>query len=177
MKPNLAKLVCALVLLGAAATANAQLSWNWVYTGYWNVGSGTLTTTTDDPDGYYQITGITGTYGEWGISQFDIDSLQTSSSNDGLPYNHLLAGGVLDSAGLGFFIEGVGYVRIYQDSQSSQQFTDSIGDDNLRSDVFIGSFTATSDTASVPEPSQIISMLALSGLGGLGALVKFRRRK
>jgi hypothetical protein len=32
-------------------------------------------------------------------------------------------------------------------------------------------------TAAVPEPSQIISLLALSGIGGLGALVKFRRRK
>ncbi|MEI7808827.1 MAG: PEP-CTERM sorting domain-containing protein [Verrucomicrobiota bacterium] len=42
-----------------------------------------------------------------------------------------------------------------------------------------GDFTAslTSDTASVPEPSQIVSLLALSGLGGFGALVKLRRRK
>jgi hypothetical protein len=39
-----------------------------------------------------------------------------------------------------------------------------------------GTFTAAA-TSSVPEPSQIISMLALSGIGGLGALVKFRRRK
>jgi hypothetical protein len=174
MKTNLTKLLCTLVLLGAAATANAQLSWNWAYNGYWNDGSGTLTTTAD-LGGYYQITGITGTYGEYGISQFDIDSLQTSSSSDGLPDNHLLAGGVLDSAGLGFFIMGQGWVRIYQDSQSSQQFTDSIGDDNLRSDI--GSFTATPATSSVPEPSQIISLLALSGIGGLGALVKLRRRK
>ena len=46
-------------------------------------------------------------------------------------------------------------------------------------DIGTGTFTAslTSDTASVPEPSQIVSLLALSGLGGFGALVKLRRRK
>ena len=61
MKHNLTKIVCALALLGAAVTANAQLSWNWVYGGDMS-GSGTLTTTAN-LGGYYQITGITGTFG------------------------------------------------------------------------------------------------------------------
>jgi hypothetical protein len=40
-----------------------------------------------------------------------------------------------------------------------------------------GNTTFTASTAAVPEPSQVVSMLALSVMGGAGALVKFRRRK
>ena len=38
-----------------------------------------------------------------------------------------------------------------------------------------GTFTATAVAA--PEPSQVISMLSLAGMGGAGLLLKLRRRK
>ena len=41
----------------------------------------------------------------------------------------------------------------------------------------IGNFTATEVTAA-PEPSQVISLLSLAGMGGAGLLVRrFRNRK
>ena len=36
---------------------------------------------------------------------------------------------------------------------------------------------AAFDVAAVPEPSQVVAMLALSAVGGVGALLRFRRRK
>jgi len=41
----------------------------------------------------------------------------------------------------------------------------------------IGQYLVEFGTASVPEPSQIISLLTLSAVGGVGAVARFRRRK
>jgi hypothetical protein len=64
----------------------------------------------------------------------------------------------------------------YTDFYPSGPFSTSLGDLSIDSASGTGTFTAAA-TSSVPEPSQIISLLALSGIGGLGALVKLRRRK
>ena len=76
MNTKLTKLLCTLALLGAAATANASLIWDWSYGGD-KSGSGTLTTGDLDPGGYYQITGITGTFGGDRVPYYNITSLQT----------------------------------------------------------------------------------------------------
>ena len=176
MKHNLTKIVCALALLGAAVTANAQLSWNWVYGGDMS-GSGTLTTTAN-LGGYYQITGITGTFGGDGKPIYNITGLQTGWVPEGanIPDNHLLADGIVSLQGLGFSLGGSQNVYLFQDMPETYPSHVRVSGDYFPN-ADTGNFSATLDTASVPEPSQIVSLLALSGLGGFGALVKFRRRK
>lgn len=50
------------LLLGASKRASASMLWNWSYTGAGVSASGTfMTDATPDADGFYQITGITGT--------------------------------------------------------------------------------------------------------------------
>ena len=72
-----------------------------------------------------------------------------------------------DGAGLG----------VFNGMDASGDWTLYLADENPGGVMTLNSFGLTLDTASVPEPSQIVSMLVLSAAGGIGALWRLRRRK
>ena len=184
--------------LGLAATAQADLIWDWSFTGGEdpNVGSphleasGTLTT---DPlsDGAYVITGISGTYvtypnhsgtlTTYSITGLDSayafhnpppdNTLYTPGYNGSSPADNLL----LSTHGLSFFFGPAGgpassYANIYDNPGTGVYYVR----DSTRSQDG-GIFTAT--LVPSPEPSQMISMLSLAGIGGAAFLFNLRRRK
>ena len=174
--------------LGLAATAQADLSWDWSFTGTGNSGiyfgplvsgSGTLTTGPLS-SGSYTVIGISGTFAGSAINGLN--------SSFGSPDNTLYTPGnngssnpadalILSPGGLAFNLAG-DWVNIYDGSyilDSIATITYRVYDNN---GVFnnSGTFTATQVTAA-PEPSQVISTLTLAGVGGAGWLLKLRRRK
>lgn len=166
--------------LGLAATAHADFLWDWSYTGVINIGgspyvsgSGTLTTVPLS-GGAYAITGITGTF-----AGSTITGLDASVSFFGVPDQTLYTPGsngydnnILSFNGIGFDISGdVVDIFDYPFFPPAPY----LAADNQETFVNLGDFTATPEAA--PEPSQVISMLSMAGLGGAGMLLKLRRRK
>jgi len=190
-KSSLALLTTA--ALGLAATAQADLTWDWSYTSTdGNVhqisASGTLTT---DPlsGGGYVITGISGTYVTFpfigagttysilGLSSAELlsrkpdNTLYTPGYNGSSPADNLQ----LSFNGLGFTFGAAGGPptdnAIIADDTATGDY---IARDSRRSQD-TGIFTAA--LVPTPEPSQMISMLSLASLGGTGLLLNLRRRK
>ena len=165
--------------LGLAATAHADLTWDWSYTGVTDLGgplvsgSGTLTTGPLS-SGAYAITGITGTF-----AGSTITGLDASVSYIGFPDQTLYTPGgngidnnILSYNGIGFDISGdVVNIFDYPIIPSNPY----LAVDSPETFANLGDFTATPEAA--PEPSQVISMLSLAGMSGAGLLLKLRRRK
>ena len=208
MKTNLTKLLCTLVLFGAAAATASPMT--YTETSYLSGTLGdtpfdnaavTLTTIGDTaniqrvifdenpfqiPVNYLigtttiQIEGLSlATFN--GSDDFGVFAEDLSDFNPGLG-----AVGMLD------YTQLIGILATYDDTPSydlstSATFTspagynDPFGFVTDQGTLLItdapGNTTFTASTAAVPEPSQVVSMLALSVMGGAGALVKFRRRK
>jgi hypothetical protein len=166
----------ALVLGGLTAAARADLTWDWSFTGTTALfgslvsGGGTLTT---DPlsGGGYSITSISGTFAGNTITSLDstfadADNILWTPGNNGAGDDLLLSG-----AGLSFDDNTGDAVNIYD------YYGDYFAGDSYGNYGNIGTFTATEVTAA-PEPSQVISLLSLAGMGGAGLLVRrFRNRK
>jgi hypothetical protein len=164
------------VALGLAATAHADLTWDWSYTGTSGPaesplvsGSGTLTTGPLSA-GAYPITGFFGTFAGSPITGLDA-SIDYNGFPDQTLYTPVPS---LSSAGIGFDIPG-DVVNIFEFPIGGGYTF--IATDYLAAGNFynVGSFTATLVPA--PEPSQVVSMLSLAGMGGAGLLLKLRRRK
>ena len=182
-KPNNYMLKTSLALLatalGLAATAHADLTWDWSFTstvsglGKPVSGSGTLTTAPLSGGGYV-ITSITGTYDGFAISGLDPavalvsppDNTLYAPGANGTPDNFQLS-----LNGLSFDFGSTPEVaNIFDPYLINPPLGFYIEFDSL-DNVNGGSFTAVA----APEPSQIISMLSIAGLGGIGLLL--RRRK
>jgi len=163
--------------LGLAATAHADFTWDWSYTGVTDLGgplvsgSGTLTTGPLS-SGAYAITGITGTF-----AGSPITGLDASVSYIGFPDQTLYTPGsngldnnLLSINGIGFDISG-DVVNIFD--YPVIPATPYVAIDSQKTFANLGEFTAVA----APEPSQVISMLSLAGMGGAGLLLKLCRRK
>ena len=163
--------------LWMAAPAHASLLWSWSYTGAGIAAGGTLTTTdTADAQGFFQITGITGTRNGQTIT-----GLQPAGTaipgNDGFPVDNLIraSGPQLTGNGFGFaitdgtfanpffadFILPAGTLEFF----SAPPFTSAIGTEDSELPV---TFTAT-----VPEPAG--ACLAAAMLVGLAVTRRSRR--
>ena len=173
MFKHTARALLATTAFGLAATAHADIVWDWSFTttsvlyGTSVSGGGTLTTGPLDGS-YYPITGVTGTFAGNQI---------TSLSNDGGANNRLFTPGgngvdnsFFDDNGLGLSDNTGDLMNIFDDGYPTYYANDI--DDNY---AVYGNFTAI--PAAAPEPSQVISMLSLAGIGGAGMLRKLRRRK
>jgi len=172
---------CAAIIFGLclwlAAPAQASLLWNWSYTGAGIAAGGTLTTTdTANAQGFFQITGITGTRNGQTIT-----ALQPTGTaipgNDGFPVDNLIraSGPQLTGNGFGFaiadgtfanpffadFISPAGTLEFF----SAPPFTTTIGPEDSELPV---TFTAT-----VPEPAGVC--LAATMFVGLVATRRSRR--
>jgi len=172
--------------LGLAATAKAGLVWDWTVSGSTDNGSGTFTTTDyGDFSGVsaYLVTGASGTFD--GIQVNGVPGL-TTAQNAGwdqllFPSDADPAGAPVDNSGLvltlgnsstpyaGFFSAGPG--GIYGvNTVVSGTLTDINNYGNHFSDLQLSITPA-------PEPSQVVSMLGLAAIGGVGLLGRLRRRK
>ena len=174
--------------LGLAATAQADLIWDWSFTFNGNGsdahGSGTLTT---DPlsNGAYVITGISGTYFSFPLTTYSILGLDSAGVPGHTPDNMLYTPGYngtspadnaqLSVNGLGFDFgpaggPAKGHSVIYDDAN--------LGYYSAKDSLHVqGSGTFTATMVPSPEPSQMISMLSLAGIGGAAFLFNLRRRK
>jgi hypothetical protein len=160
------------------------LNWNWNYSGTGIAASGTFTTN-DTPNnlGFYLISGITGTRnGEIitglqpagtpipGNEPFNVDNLISLQgpqlTGDGFGYS--TSGGNFSSPFFASFLPTPGYLEVF----SAPPFL--IGSENSGpedSELPI-SFSAT--PINVPEPTSILSLVALGTLGA-GSVLKRQR--
>jgi PEP-CTERM motif len=160
-------------LVFAPVQAEAALSWNYSGTG---IGASGTFTTNDTPDdlGFYLISGITGTRnGETitglqttgtpipGNEPFNVDNLISVNSQqltgDGFGYS--TAGGNFVSPFFASFLPTPGYLEVFSAPPIVPGFENLVSPD---SELPI-SFSATIIT--VPEPTSILSLLALGTLG------------
>jgi hypothetical protein len=170
--------LAALVLGGLTAAARADIAWDWSFTGSDNYsgplvsGGRTLTTGVlgSGGTGGYLVTSISGTFAGNTVtslsSYFGPDNTLWTPGNNGLGDDFLLS-----YYGLSFNDNTGDAGNFYDD------FGDYFAGDAYDNYENIGTFTATEVTAA-PEPSQVISLLSLAGMGGAGLLVRrFRNRK
>ncbi len=162
-------------LVFAPMQAEAALSWDWNYSGTAIGASGTFTTNDTPNDlGFYLISGITGTRnGETitglqtagtpipGNEPFNVDNLISVNSQqltgDGFGYS--TAGGNFVSPFFASFLPTPGYLEVFSALPIVPGFENLVSPD---SELPI-SFSATIIT--VPEPTSILSLLALGTLG------------
>ena len=161
-------------LVFAPVQAASALSWNWNYSGTGIGASGTFTTT-DTPDdlGFYLISAITGTRnGETitglqttgtpipGNEPFNVDNLISFNSQqltgDGFGYS--TKSGNYSSPFFASFLPTPGYLEVFSAPPIVPGFENLVSPD---SELPI-SFSAT--TITVPEPTSILSLLALGTL-------------
>ena len=162
------------VVVGTMQTASA-LSWNWNYSGTGIAALGTFTTN-DTPDnlGFYQISGITGTRnGETitglqaagtpipGNEPFEVDNLISLNSQQltGNGFGYSTSGGNYFNPYFASFLPTPGYLEVFSAPPFIPGF-ENFGPEDSELPI---SFSATIIT--VPEPTSILSLLALSTLG------------
>ena len=170
--------LAALVLGGLTSAARANITWDWSYTTsgvyYGDPVSGGGTLITDPLSGSsYQIIGITGTFAGNAITTLD-DSFGGPDNTLYLPGGN--GGGdsqVLSSDGFSFDDTTGDVVNIYDANMGAPNNYAAFDSNGSYSTT--GTFTAA--LAPTPEPSQVISLLSLAGMGGAGLLLKLRRRK
>ena len=176
MKQLLLKFLCGTALVAAAGGASAQVTWDWsfnnaIYNGNSAASlSGTFTTASANSSA---ITGITGS-GNFTTEEGVPVSASEFSLAAGFQNTQTFSGG--GTANIGFTdslgdtlsittTTGQGGFFAYVPAVGQLAFSE-------------GNFTATEEgqVSSTPEPSQVISLAAMSGLGGVGMLF-FRRKK
>lgn len=167
------------LVFGTMQNASA-LDWNWNYSGTGIEANGTFTTN-DTPDelGYYLISGITGTRnGETitslqpagtpipGNEPFNVDNLISLSSQqltgDGFGYS--TSGGNFASPFFASFLPTPSYLEVFSAPPLTPGF-ENLGTEDSELPI---NFSAT--IISVPEPTSILSLLALGTLGTTSAL-------
>jgi hypothetical protein len=167
------------LVFGTMQTASAK-DWNWNYSGTDIAASGTFITD-DTPNnlGFYQISGINGTRnGEviTGLQQtgtaipgnepFNVDNLISPNTQqltgDGFGYS--TSGGNYASPFFASFLPTPGYLEVF----STPPILPGAGNLGANGSELPISFSAT--ITAVPEPSSILSLLAIATLGAASAL-------
>ncbi|MEH2105060.1 PEP-CTERM sorting domain-containing protein [Nostoc sp.] len=174
------------LLFETMQTASA-LNWNWNYSGTGIEANGTFTTN-DTPNnlGFYTISGITGTRnGETitglqaagtpipGNEPFNVDNFISLDAQqltgDGFGYS--TSGGNYSSPFFASFLPTPGYLEVFSAPPIIPGF-ENLGSEDSELPI---SFTATIIT--VPEPTSILSLFALSILGAPSALKRKKSSK
>lgn len=171
------------LVFGTMKSASA-LNWNWNYSGTGIAASGTFTTNDTPNDlGFYLITGITGTRnGETitglqaagtpipGNEPFKVDNLISLNNRqltgDGFGYS--TSGGNYSSPFFASFLPTPGYLEVFSVPPLIPGF-ENFGSEDSELPI---SFSATIIT--VPEPTSILSLLALGTLG-VGSVLKRKK--
>lgn len=174
------------LVFGTMQSASA-LSWNWNYSGTGIAASGTFTTTDTPNDlGFYLISGITGTRnGETiiglqaagtpipGNEPFNVDNLISLNTQqltgDGFGYS--TSEGNYASPFFASFLPTPGYLEVFSAPPFIPGF-ENLGTEDSESPI---SFSAT--LIAVPEPTSILSLLALTTLGAGSALKRQKPSK
>ncbi|MBH8565742.1 PEP-CTERM sorting domain-containing protein [Nostoc sp. CENA67] len=174
------------LIFGTMQTASA-LNWNWNYSGTGITASGTfITNDTPNDEGFYQITGITGTRnGETitglqttgtpipGNEPFNVDNLISLNSQqltgDGFGYS--TSGGNYSSPFFASFLPTPGYLEVF----SAPPFIEGYQNFGPEDSESLISFSAT--IVNVPEPTSSLSLLALATLGAGSALKRNNQSK
>ncbi|MBN3885509.1 MAG: PEP-CTERM sorting domain-containing protein [Nostoc sp.] len=174
-------------LLFQTMQAASALNWNWNYSGTGIEANGTFTTN-DTPNnlGFYTISGITGTRnGETitglqaagtpipGNEPFDVDNFISLDAQqltgDGFGYS--TSAGNYSSPFFASFLPTPGYLEVFSAPPIIPGF-ENLGSEDSELPI---SFTATIIT--VPEPTSILSLFALSILGASSALKRKKSSK
>ena len=174
-------------LLFQTMQAASALNWNWNYSGTGIEANGTFTTN-DTPNnlGFYTISGITGTRnGETitglqaagtpipGNEPFDVDNFISLDAQqltgDGFGYS--TSAGNYSSPFFASFLPAPGYLEVFSAPPIIPGF-ENLGSEDSELPI---SFTATIIT--VPEPTSILSLFALSILGTSSALKRKKSSK
>ncbi|MBD2438931.1 PEP-CTERM sorting domain-containing protein [Nostoc sp. FACHB-110] len=171
------------LVVGNIQPASA-LTWNWNYSGTGIDAKGTfITNETPDEFGFYQILGINGTRnGEVitglqpagtpipGNEPFNVDNLirlgTQQLTGDGFGYS--TAGGNYSSPFFASFLPTPSYLEVFSAPPLTPGF-ENLGPEDSELPI---SFFAT--IASVPEPTPVLSLLAL---GSFGATAVFKRQR
>ncbi|MBW4593170.1 MAG: PEP-CTERM sorting domain-containing protein [Brasilonema angustatum HA4187-MV1] len=171
------------LVFGTMNSASA-LNWNWNYSSTGIAASGTFTTNDTPNDlGFYLITGITGTRnGETitglqaagtpipGNEPFKVDNLISLNNQqltgDGFGYS--TSGGNYSSPFFASFLPTPGYLEVFSVPPLIPGF-ENFGSEDSELPI---SFSATIIT--VPEPTSILSLLALGTLG-VGLVLKRKK--
>ncbi|WP_339383937.1 PEP-CTERM sorting domain-containing protein [Fortiea sp. LEGE XX443] len=162
------------------AASAASLTWQWNYSGTGITANGNFITN-DIPDdlGFYQILGISGTRnGETitglqttgtpipGNEPFEVDNLISLNiqqlTGDGFGYS--TSGGNFSSPFFASFLATPGYLEVF----SAPPIVPGFENLDLEDSELPISFSATIVT--IPEPTSIVSLLALGTLGAASAL-------
>ena len=174
------------LVFGTMQSASA-LSWNWNYSGTGIAASGTFTTS-DIPNnlGFYLISGITGTRnGETitglqaagtpipGNEPFNVDNLISLNTQQltGEGFGYFTSGGNYASPFFASFLPTPGYLEVFSAPPFIPGF-ENLGTEDSESPI---SFSAT--LIAVPEPTSILSLLALTTLGAGSALKRHKPSK
>jgi len=174
------------LVFGTMQAASA-LSWNWNYSGTGIAASGTFTTS-DTPNnlGFYLISGITGTRnGETitglqaagtpipGNEPFKVDNLISLNTLQltGEGFGYSTSGGNYASPFFASFLPTPGYLEVFSAPPFIPGF-ENLGTEDSESPI---SFSAT--LIAVPEPTSILSLLALGTLGAGSALKRQKPSK
>ena len=174
------------LVFGTMQAASA-LSWNWNYSGTGIAASGTFTTS-DTPNnlGFYLISGITGTRnGETitglqaagtpipGNEPFKVDNLISLNTLQltGEGFGYSTSGGNYASPFFASFLPTPGYLEVFSAPPFIPGF-ENLGPEDSESPI---SFSAT--LIAVPEPTSILSLLALGTLGAGSALKRQKPSK
>lgn len=174
------------LVFGTMQSASA-LSWNWNYSGTGIAASGTFTTTDTPNDlGFYLISGITGTRnGETiiglqaagtpipGNEPFNVDNLISLNTQQltGEGFGYSTSGGNYASPFFASFLPTPGYLEVFSAPPFIPGF-ENLGPEDSESPI---SFSAT--LIAVPEPTSILSLLALGTLGAGSALKRQKPSK
>jgi hypothetical protein len=167
------------LVFGTMQAASA-LSWNWNYSGTGIAASGTFTTNDTPNDlGFYLISEITGTRNDETITglqaagtpipgnePFDVDNLINLNVQQltGNGFGYSTSGGNYSSPFFASFLPTPGYLEIFSALPFIPGF-ENLGPEDSELPI---SFSATIIT--VPEPTSILSLLALSTLSASFAL-------
>lgn len=174
------------LVFGTMQAASA-LSWNWNYSGTGIAASGTFTTTDTPNDlGFYLISGITGRRnGETitglqaggtplpGNEPFNVDNLISLNTQQltGEGFGYSTSGGNYASPFFASFLPTPGYLEVFSAPPFIPGF-ENLGPEDSESPI---SFSAT--LIAVPEPTSILSLLALGTLGAGSALKRQKPSK
>jgi hypothetical protein len=160
--------LCLCGLFGGTQRAEAAL-WTWSYTGAGFAASGTITTSdTPNVDGFYSITGISGSRNGKAIVSL-LPAGTAVPGNEGFPVDNLLATQApeLTSSGFGYQLaDGTFGNTFFADFLSPQTYLE------FFSDPALGTHTELPVTfnATVPEPAGLLPML--TGLFGLCVILR-----